>query len=150
MKKYIALILSLLALFLLAVPVFATELCAHEFQTYVVAPTCAERGYTIYSCPKCGEFYYYDFTEATGHIYGEWEKLSEATCTSEGKEQRICVNCNSAETKTIPVLEHTDANYDGKCDLCGCEMELEEIFSPYDWIKAFFKAVIEWFKAIFA
>lgn len=149
MKKMISVILAILcAAMLFALPAFAE--CTHQYTAVTVAPTCAERGYTLYTCPLCGDFYYDDYKAATGHSYGDWYVVTEASCSAEGMEQRDCMTCHSAETKTVSVLPHSDLNYDGKCDVCGAAVEVEDIFSPFDWLKAFFKAVIEWFRAIFA
>ena len=39
--------------------------CEHAYQATVVAPTCAERGYTMHVCPKCGDHYTDTYTAAT-------------------------------------------------------------------------------------
>ena len=43
--------------------------CAHDYQAVVTAPTCTQRGYTAYTCAKCGDSYTADETEALGHDY---------------------------------------------------------------------------------
>ena len=40
-------------------------------KTTVVAPTCTEQGYTIYTCTACGETVKADFVPANGHSYEE-------------------------------------------------------------------------------
>lgn len=128
----------------------ADAACEHKYNATAVAPTCAEKGYTLYTCSKCGDFYKDNYTNALGHSYGEWQTEKDATCSEEGLAQRKCIRCGGFETKTIPVLEHVDANVDGKCDKCGAPVEVKTVFSPFEWLKAFFKAMIEWFRAIFA
>lgn len=148
MKKTFSVILAVLMLALCCAPVFAE--CEHEYSVQVVAPKCAEQGYTLHVCGKCGDNYKDNFTDVLNHNYGSWTTVNEATCTSEGLETRTCIRCGGAETKTIPVLPHTDANSDGKCDACGASVEVVNTFAPFDWLMAFFRAVAEWFRAIFA
>ena len=45
-------------------------------------------------------------TEAHVHSFGDWSIKEEATCTSEGTEERICT-CGTKESNTIPVKEHS-------------------------------------------
>ena len=41
------------------------------------------------------------------HTLGEWETLTEPTCTTEGRHKRICEVCGKEETEDIPALGHT-------------------------------------------
>ena len=71
MRRCLALLLTL-ALLAGAVPaVFAAEDedCAHDYQAAVTAPTCTEKGFTTYTCAKCGDSYTGDETAALGHDY---------------------------------------------------------------------------------
>ncbi len=152
MKKVLSVFLCVCLLMCpLAVFAFAedSDECAHEYTATVVAPGCATRGYTLYTCGKCGNYYYDSYVDSLGHIYGTWDTVKEATCTEEGLMQRVCSRCGGYDTKTVSVLDHADKNGDGKCDACGAEVKKETIFSPYDWLKALFKAIKEWFAYIF-
>lgn len=153
MKKIISVILCVCMLMCpFAVASFAAETeteCEHNYTVTVVAPGCATRGYTLHTCGKCGNFYKDSYTDALGHSYGNWETVKEATCTDEGLLRRECTRCGGFETKTVSVLDHVDKNSDGKCDVCGAKVKTETIFSPYDWLKALFKAIKEWFAYIF-
>ena len=40
------------------------------------------------------------------HVWGDWETVTEATCTKKGSEKRVC-ECGEEETKEIDVKEHT-------------------------------------------
>ena len=40
----------------------------HYYYSYVTYPTCTEGGYTYYEC-SCGDYYYGNYTDATGHSY---------------------------------------------------------------------------------
>ena len=52
------------------------------------------------------------------HAFGAWTVTTPATCTVSGAETRKCA-CGETETRLLPATGHTDANKDGKCDLCG-------------------------------
>ena len=52
------------------------------------------------------------------HAFGAWTVTTPATCTASGAETRKCA-CGETETRLLPATSHTDANKDGKCDLCG-------------------------------
>jgi len=43
---------------------------------------------------------------ATGHSYGDWTIIKEATCTEEGLKQRTCTVCSTMEEEIIPMTEH--------------------------------------------
>lgn len=151
MKKILCVLLSVLCMFsLLGTMSFADTECAHNYETVQVAPTCAEKGYTLHVCTKCGDNFTDSYTNALGHNYGSWSVINDSTCTEEGHRERECVRCHSKETETLSVLAHVDADADGECDKCGAPVEVKKIFSPFDWFVAFFKAVIEWFRVIFA
>ncbi|MBO6262665.1 MAG: leucine-rich repeat protein [Clostridia bacterium] len=47
----------------------ASEEHVHEYSEQVVAPTCTEQGYTVYTCTVCGNTYNEDYTEKLGHNY---------------------------------------------------------------------------------
>lgn len=153
MKKIISVILCVCMLMCpLAVVSLAEgpiEECEHEYTVTIVAPGCATRGYHRHSCGKCGHYYDDNFTEPLGHTYGNWETVKEATCTEDGLLRRECLRCGGSETKTISVIPHEDKNSDGKCDKCGTKVKVDIIFSPFDWFKALFKAIREWFEYIF-
>lgn len=69
-----------------------------------------------WTCDVCGK-YYADldavteialtdtFTDPTGHKFGNWEIIKEATCTEEGERKRSC-ECGYTETETIHALGH--------------------------------------------
>ena len=73
-----------------------------------VSPTCTEHGYTEgIECSVCHEILTAP-TEvpATGHSYGDWTIIKEATCTEEGLKQRTCTVCSTMEEEIIPMTEH--------------------------------------------
>lgn len=80
--------------------------CSHVYDTVVTEPTCTERGYTTYTCKKCGDSYVDDYTEALGHDFNEWETVKEATEEETGLEKRSCTRCDAEETREIPKKVH--------------------------------------------
>ena len=42
-----------------------------------------------------------------GHIFGDWYKENEPTCTVDGKNRRDCFYCSEYEESVIPALGHT-------------------------------------------
>ncbi len=51
------------------------------------------------------------------HTFGDWTLKESATCAKEGVEERICAECQAAETRPIPKLPHT-LNADNICKSC--------------------------------
>lgn len=91
--------------------VYAASLANGHTHTYddgeVIAPACTEEGYTLHTCTECGGTYRDNFTEAKGHIAGEWFAESEATCTTAGMKKLPCTVCGEAvETEAIPAFSH--------------------------------------------
>lgn len=149
-KKIVSVLLSLVILCCCGAVALAE--CAHEYDATFYPPTCNDRGYTEYVCGLCGDRIQEGFVDATGHIYGEWESISEADCTQTGLEKRTCRICGGVETRTLPMNEHTDGDGDNLCDACDYEFEKKEEggLSPYEWLKLFFANIVAWFRAIFA
>ena len=44
---------------------------------------------------------------ACEHEWGEWKTVTDATCVSDGTQQRICAVCEESESKAIPKSAHT-------------------------------------------
>lgn len=76
-------------------------------------------------------------TGCVEHEYGEWVVLSEATCTTEGKQERKCKHCEEVQSEVIDVLDHNLEKVPGyeatctekgltdgmKCTACGLVTE---------------------------
>ena len=78
----------------------------HSHEGVVTPPTCTTRGYTTYTCTGCGDSYVSNYVPATGHAYGEWVTVKEATCVQEGESRRECANCGLAQTKNLGLGDH--------------------------------------------
>ena len=48
------------------------------------------------------------------HKYEAWKEIKEPTCTQEGKEERVCGDCNKKQTRTISPLGHLFSEGDVK------------------------------------
>ena len=47
-----------------------TDSCQHDYEaTQLVAATCTEQGYTVYTCSNCGDSYTDNFVAANGHTF---------------------------------------------------------------------------------
>ena len=88
----------------------------HTYTAVKTAPTCDHKGYTTYTC-SCGEFYKGDYVVSTGHSYGEWIVVKEATTNSEGKKTRTCSLCGEVETHKIPKIDQPIE--EPSKDICG-------------------------------
>ena len=107
----------------------------HSYTSEIVAPTCTDQGYTIYTCTVCSESYKDNYIGATGHTE-ETVAAVAATCTTAGKtEGKVCSVCGEVlvAQEEIPALGHktevrgavepscTEAGYTGDevCSICG-------------------------------
>lgn len=57
----------------------------HDYKAVVTAPTCTEKGYTTYTCSRCGDSYVDSYVEAVGHkpVTSEENRVNP-TCTENG------------------------------------------------------------------
>lgn len=76
----------------------------HQYRTQVILPICTAQGYTLHTC-ACGDSYIDNVKAATGHDFGDWKVIQEATQTQEGSKERICASCGEKETAVIPKTE---------------------------------------------
>lgn len=83
--------------------------CEHsDTSEYVITePGCTTTGEKVLNCNICGETLEIETIPATGHRWGEWTVVKEATTEEEGEEQRICLVCGETETRTLAQLNPT-------------------------------------------
>lgn len=115
----------------------------HQFEYYDIPASCTSQGYTNHYCHYCGYSYSDNYTDPTGHSFGEWYTHIPPGCESEGIERRECWNwdyydgmmCRAYEERTVPatghtygeweILENATCTEEGKkkhtCDMCGHE-----------------------------
>ncbi len=68
-------------------------------------PSCTVDGLKTRKCMVCSK------TESekipsSGHEWGEWTTIKEATCDAAGRRQCTCGACNTTEVEIIPALSH--------------------------------------------
>ena len=77
---------------------------SHSYTAQVVNPTCETQGYTVHKC-ACGKTYTDSATQPSGHTWGDWKTVKEATESAEGQKERTCSVCSKKEQQTIPKKE---------------------------------------------
>ena len=76
-------------------------------------PTCTEDAQYVMECKIHNHTYSYssyyeEKGKAYGHAFSTWKVTKEATCASEGSEERACARCKEVEKRTIPATgEHS-------------------------------------------
>ena len=95
------------------------EKCEHSYTSAVTAPTCTAKGYTTYTCSKCGDSYKDAYTNALGHAWDEGTVTKEPTCTKDGVRTYTCGTCGGTKTETIQATGHDYE--DGICGGCGAQ-----------------------------
>ena len=71
-----------------------TKPLGHNYEAYVLAPSCTEGGYTTYVCSHCADSYVAEPTEATGHSFGAWLVQGDI-------EERVCKACGTTEQRSV-------------------------------------------------
>ena len=80
--------------------------CEHDYKTVVTKPTCTEKGYTTYTCAKCGDSYKGNEKAALGHSWDDCVVTVEPTETAKGKKLFTCQVCGVTKEEAIPELSH--------------------------------------------
>ena len=102
----------------------------HVYVPNVTAPTCAEKGYTTYTCDICGDTYVVDYTDPTGHSYSDswvsddtshWHECSECNDKKDVAEHTYTWVIDKEATATEAGLKHEE------CTVCGHEKASVEI-----------------------
>lgn len=83
------------------------EATGHDYESEVISATCTGQGYTKSTCKTCGSTYADNYVSASGHSYGEWNTIEDATCTEQGKENRVCLVCSHIDERSIDALGHS-------------------------------------------
>ena len=84
--------------------------------TLALPADCVNPAKYFYSC-ECGAHTYdatlvFESGAPSGHTFGEWKESKPATCTTGGKEKRICSVCKGEEERDTSPLGHDwEADY---------------------------------------
>lgn len=108
----------------------AYEACSFKF-TKLVAPTCTEKGYDLYTCEHCGQTKKENETPKVAHVVSAYKVTKAATCVAAGSEEGFCSSCKQTIKREIPLTGHnyqednkpatcTEPGYTSqKCQNCG-------------------------------
>jgi hypothetical protein len=66
----------------------------HYYDVFVREPSCTTEGYTHHYCMNCEYSYTDNYTEPTGHEFGEWYVYIEPDYENDGVERRRCIHFN--------------------------------------------------------
>ncbi len=68
----------------------------HAYKGTVTAPTCVDRGYTVYRCTRCGDSYTGNYKDPLGHAYKG--TATAPTCVDRGYTVYRCTRCGESYT----------------------------------------------------
>ena len=91
----------------------------HVYEATTVAATCTSKGYTTYTCSKCGDSYKEEIP-VLGHNYES--VVTEPTCDKAGYTTYTCAGCGDSYAEEIPALGHDYKAVvtEPTCDKTGC------------------------------
>lgn len=93
------------------------------YDAKIVAPTCTDSGYTLYTHKETGETYIDDVVPATGHSFGQWSAAAGADLMPQ-INSRSCSACQTAEEEIVyPALSIPVIALEG--DLTGIAKKTE-------------------------
>ena len=70
----------------------------HEYQSYIVEPTCRSKGYERHFC-QCGDEYNDNYVDALPHDWKEWELTTLPTPNENGQLSTTCSVCDKLKIK---------------------------------------------------
>ncbi|MBQ2862757.1 MAG: leucine-rich repeat protein, partial [Clostridia bacterium] len=106
----------------------AVDALDHDYGlTETVEPDCTSDGYSVYTCTRCGDWYYDDFEATLGHAFmHEYIIDVEPTCTERGEAHTMCERCYHVEHFPLEALEH---DYDAEFVDPDCTSEGYTIYT---------------------
>ena len=100
-----AIIIAAAAVAAVVIAVAGWYLLYHDWER----ATCTESR----TCTRCGE----TDGEPLGHDVGEWEVVTEATCTQQGERRGTCTRCGEELSETIDKVDHTPGDWQVTTDV---------------------------------
>ncbi len=103
----------------------------HEFTEVVVAPTCAQQGYTEYTCVECGYVKRDHFVEVdyTAHDYYDVKEVP-STCIEKGFIKQRCSVCFVENVIELPLIDHAFGEWTVK-KVADCDGGVETRICTY-------------------
>ena len=99
-KRILAVLLTVIMLMGVLPLAVNAATCTHpSMKTTLVGATCYDAGYTLYSCPDCGENFKFTGDPALNHPNME-TTVVEATCYDAGYTLYSCPDCGDSFKKT--------------------------------------------------
>jgi len=100
--------------------------------------TCKEEGTKLYTCTLCKDTKEEVIVKTNNHSFGNWVQIAAPSCTENGEENRVCLICNTIETRAIKSSGHTLVNEtitkqptctetgtkNGECTVCKKTVEI--------------------------
>lgn len=80
----------------------------HVYNKQITAPTCTQPGVARYVC-SCGDSSAGEEIPSTGHAYGDWVVVKEATPGEQGVEEITCATCGKVLSRTFAFCADNDA-----------------------------------------
>jgi fibronectin type 3 domain-containing protein len=93
----------------------------HYYQAVVTAPTCTEKGYTTYTCERCGDSYVDNYVNIIDHTPVVLEAVA-STCSATGlTEGSYCLVCGAVLMKqeTTEMIAHTPETLKAVASTCS-------------------------------
>ena len=129
----------------------------HDYKEDVTAPTCLNKGFTVFTCKDCGYSYTGAYTDPVGHKFTHYVVTTAPTCTEKGMESAKCDYCGEAtDNRRLDAIGHSFTKYEvtkaptctekgvetAVCDNCGKETNSKPLdavghsFTKYEVTKA--------------
>ena len=118
--------------------VFRDAPLGHDYKKEVISPTHFKKGYSVFTCARCGDSYTDKETEIIPHTYDDGIITKQPTCTETGIKLYTCT-CGNTKEETIKATGHKEGQWettkqatcteDGlkikKCTVCKETIETE-------------------------
>ena len=94
-------------------PLKAVIQIGHNYSKKVIAPTCTQKGYTLYTCSDCKNSYKSDYKNAKGHKYSN---ACDTSCNTCGATRKTTHTYKTVKTKATLTKNGSTKTY---CTVCG-------------------------------
>ena len=95
--------------------------CEHTYTSAVTPPTCTEKGFTTYTCTKCGDSYKDDYTDIIAHDYQDPDQDGVFNCAVCGQKLlNVTITCDEGASVTVYETQ----------DLTGAHVDNAESANP--------------------